>query len=363
MSLLNKYPFLVFVRKEFFHISRDSRTVLILLGIPIVQIILFGFAITTEVKNGRVAVMDLSNDIATLQLKERLASSEYFTVTNNVGSTNEINQLFQEGKIDLAIVFENRFDQEWKRSESPSCQIITDTTDPNSGQMMAMYAQMVMFNPTENSMIMSQMMYNPGMKGAYNFVPGVMALILLLICAMMTSISIVREKERGTMEILLVSPIKPINIIIAKMVPYFFLSIINLTTVLLLSVFVLDVPIAGNLLQLILFSLLYIVVGLALGLLISTLAATQVSAMLISGMVLMMPVIWFSGMMFPIENMPIPLQYLSTLLPARWYLAGIKKIMIQGLDITYAWRELIVLAAMATGLIVVSIKKFSNKLS
>ncbi len=363
MSLLNEYPFLAFVRKEFFHILRDSRTVLILLGIPIVQIILFGFAITTEVKNGRVAVMDLSNDMATLQLKERLASSEYFTVTHNVGSTSEINQLFQEGKIDLAIVFENRFDQEWKRAESPSCQIITDTTDPNSGQMMAMYAQMVMFNSTEKSMIMSQMMYNPGMKGAYNFVPGVMALILLLICAMMTSISIVREKERGTMEILLVSPIKPINIIIAKMIPYFFLSIINLTTVLLLSVFVLDVPIAGSLLQLVLFSLLYIVVGLALGLLISTLAATQVSAMLISGMVLMMPVIWFSGMMFPIENMPIPLQYLSTLLPARWYLAGIKKIMIQGLDITYAWRELLVLAVMATGLIVVSIKKFSNKLS
>lgn len=363
MNLLIKYPFLAFVQKEFFHILRDSRTMLILLGIPIVQIILFGFAITTEVKNGRVAVMDLSNDIATLQLKERLASSEYFTVTNNVGSTNEINQLFQEGKIDLAIVFENRFDQEWKRTGSPSCQIITDTTDPNSGQMMAMYAQMVMFNPTENSMIMSQMMYNPGMKGAYNFVPGVMALILLLICAMMTSISIVREKERGTMEILLVSPIRPIYIVIAKMVPYFFLSVINLTTILILSFFVLEVPIAGSLIQLIIFSLLYIVVGLALGLLISTLAATQVSAMLISGMVLMMPVIWFSGMMFPIENMPIPLQYLSTLLPARWYLAGIKKIMIQGLDITYAWRELLVLAAMATGLIVVSIKKFSNKLS
>lgn len=200
------------------------------------------------------------------------------------------------------------------------------------------------------------------MKGAYNFVPGVMGLILMLICAMMTSIAIVREKERGTMEILLVSPLKPIFIILAKAVPYFTLSCVNLCTILLLSVYVLGVPVAGSIFWLAVLSLIFILVSLSLGLLISTIVKTQVAAMLASGMVLMMPVMLLSGMMFPIESMPWPLQWLSNIIPARWYIVSVKKIMIEGLDISFAYNELFILSAMAVLLMAVSLRKFKNRL-
>lgn len=367
--------FVSFVKKEFLHIIRDPRTVLILMGIPIVQIVLFGFAITNEVRNARVAVCDQSRDVVSHRMIHKLEASEYFTINYRTVAPADIDRLFRQGKIDAGLVFAPDFDEEILRSGEMKLQIITDASDPNTGQMISNYARMVMLtgeqfatpsgelgHAASSPEILSQLLFNPAMKGSYNFVPGVMSMILLLICAMMTSISIVREKEHGTMEVLLVSPVKPIHIIMAKMVPYFVLSLLNLVSILLLSVFVLEVPVAGNVFQLVLISLVYIVVGLALGLLISTLVSTQITAMLISGMVLMMPVIWFSGMMFPIENMPLPLHYLSGLLPARWYLSAVKKIMIQGLDIRFALREVWVLLLMAFVLIVVSWKKFSNKL-
>ena len=206
-----------------------------------------------------------------------------------------------------------------------------------------------------------KLLYNPQMKSAYNFVPGVMGLILMLICAMMTSISIVREKETGTMEVLLVSPVKPLFIILAKAVPYFVLSFVNLTTILLLSVYVLDVPVAGSLFWLVV-SLLFIFVSLALGLLISTVTRTQVAAMLVSGLMLMMPTMLLSGMIFPIESMPVILQAISAVLPARWYIQAVRKLMIEGVDVSLVLMEVGILATMAVLLITVSFKKFKHRL-
>ena len=200
------------------------------------------------------------------------------------------------------------------------------------------------------------------MKSAYNFVPGVMGLILMLICAMMTSISIVRKKETGTMEVLLVSPVKPLFIILAKAVPYFVLSFVNLTTILLLSVYVLDVPVAGSLFWLVVVSLLFIFVSLALGLLISTVTRTQVAAMLVSGLMLMMPTMLLSGMIFPIESMPVILQAISAVLPARWYIQAVRKLMIEGVDVSLVLMEVGILATMAVLLITVSFKKFKHRL-
>jgi len=206
-------------------------------------------------------------------------------------------------------------------------------------------------------------LYNPQMKGAYNFVPGVLGLVLILICAMMTSVAIVREKEMGTMEVLLVSPVKPIFIILAKITPYFALSIINLTTILLLSVFVLDVPIAGSLFLLILLSLLFIFVALSLGMLISNVVKTQVAAMLISVVVLMMPTMLLSGMIFPIESMPKILQWVSVIPPNRWYVEGVIKVMIQGVEAKYVLKEFAILGFMAIVLLTVSLKKFNVRLN
>lgn len=351
--------FIAFVRKEFFHIFRDRRTMLILLGMPVVQIILFGFAITTEVRNVRVAVLDPSNDAVTRRIIDRVDASEYFTVIRRLHSPEEAERFFRSGDIDMAIVFSERFSDNLYTGEA-GVQIISDATDPN---MATMQADMLPPGVRVSAIVPQvKLLYNPQMKSAYNFVPGVMGLILMLICAMMTSISIVREKETGTMEVLLVSPVKPLFIILAKAVPYFVLSFVNLITILLLSVYVLHVPVAGSLFWLIAVSLLFIFVSLALGLLISTVTRTQVAAMLVSGLMLMMPTMLLSGMIFPIESMPAILQGIFTVIPARWYIQAVRKLMIEGVDISLVLTEIGILTVMAVLLIAVSFKKFKNRL-
>ena len=247
--------FIAFVKKEFYHIFRDRRTMLILLGMPVVEIILFGFAISTEVKN----------DIVTRRIIDRLDASEYFTVTARFHSPQEMEAAFRKNKIDMAIVFGERFADGLYKGDA-RVQLIADATDPNMSTSQTNYAasivssvgqEMLPSNVSVSRLIPDiKLLYNPQMKSAYNFVPGVMGLILMLICAMMTSISIVREKETGTMEVLLVSPVKPLFIVLAKAIPYFVLSFVNLTTILLLSVFVLDVPVVGSLFWLVMVSLL-----------------------------------------------------------------------------------------------------------
>jgi len=365
--------FLAFIQKEFYHIFRDKRTVLILLVMPILQIVLFGFAITTEVKNVKIAVFDPSNDLSTTRIINRLDASEYFNVYTRLSSSAEIEQVFREGKVILALVFNTGFNDDLLHTGQADIQVIADATDPNqatlavgyAGSIIAAYQQEL----TEFAGIPVQivpevkMLYNPQMKSAYNFVPGVMGLILMLICAMMTAIAIVREKEMGTMEVLLASPVRPIYIILAKAIPYFTLSIINLATILLLSVFVLGVPIAGSLFWLSLLSLLFILVALTLGLMISTLVSSQVAAMMISGIGLMMPVMIFSGMMFPIESMPAALRWIPNFIPAKWYIEGVRKLMIEGTPVIYVWKEFAALSVMAVVLLVVSLKKFQIRLS
>ncbi len=364
--------FLSFIRKEFYHISRDKRTILILLGMPIVQIVIFGFAITTEVKDVRVAVFDPSKDEVTQKIIERLDANEYMNVVSVIDHPEDVESVFREGKADIAIVFNQHFSENFLHTGDASVQLITDGTDPNTATILTGYVTNILSSVQQEMSGQSKasfsitpevkLLYNPGMKGVYNFVPGVMGLILMLICAMMTSISIVREKETGTMEVLLVSPVKPIYIILAKAVPYLVLSAINLITILLLSVYVLGVPIAGSLTLLFAVSLLFILVSLALGLLISTITKTQVAAMLASGMVLMLPVIFFSGMIYPTENMPVLLQWISNLIPAKWYIICVKKIMIEGLDISFVLKEIGILSVMAITLLVISLKKFNDRL-
>ena len=358
--------FIAFVKKEFYHIFRDRRTMLILLGMPVVQIILFGFAISTEVKNVRLAVLDPSNDVVTRKIIDRLDASEYFTVTARFHSPQEMEAAFLKNKVDMAIVFSERFIDDLYTGDA-RVQLVVDATDPNMSTSQVNYATGIvsmvgqeMMPPNMSAARLTsdiKLLYNPQMKSAYNFVPGVMGLLLMLICAM-----IVREKETGTMEVLLVSPVKPLFIILAKAVPYFVLSFVNLITILLLSVFVLDVPVVGSLFWLITVSLLFIFVSLALGLLISSVTRTQVAAMLVSGLMLMMPTMLLSGMIFPIESMPLILQWISDILPARWYIQAVRKLMIEGVPVVLVYKEIGILLLMATVLITISIKKFKYRL-
>lgn len=339
---------------------------MILLGMPVLQIILFGFAITTELNHSRVAVLDPSKDAVTTRITERIDENRYFSVVKELSSASDIETVFRHDEADIVVAFTPDFDANLSTGEA-GIQLVVDATDPNTGNMMAGYVQGIvgqaLQSGTQSSpIVQTHLLFNPQMKSAYNFVPGVMGLILMLICAMMTSISIVREKETGTMEVLLVSPIRPIFIILAKAVPYLVLSCVNLATILLLSVYVLHVPVEGSLWTLSFLSLLLIAVALSLGLLISCVVQNQVAAMIVSGMGLMMPVMLLSGMIFPIESMPAVLQWISNIIPARWYIQAVKKVMIEGLGMAAVWREALILSGMAALLIGLSLKKFKERL-
>lgn len=339
---------------------------MILLGMPVLQIILFGFAITTELNHSRVAVLDPSKDAVTTRITERIDENRYFSVVKELSSASDIETVFRHDEADIVVSFTPDFDANLSTGEA-GIQLVVDATDPNTGNMMAGYVQGIvgqaLQSGTQSSpIVQTHLLFNPQMKSAYNFVPGVMGLILMLICAMMTSISIVREKETGTMEVLLVSPIRPIFIILAKAVPYLVLSCVNLATILLLSVYVLHVPVEGSLWTLSFLSLLLIAVALSLGLLISCVVQNQVAAMIVSGMGLMMPVMLLSGMIFPIESMPAVLQWISNIIPARWYIQAVKKVMIEGLGMAAVWHEALILSGMAALLIGLSLKKFKERL-
>lgn len=364
--------FMFFVRKEFFHLWRDKRTMVILFGMPIMQILIFGFALTNEVKNARIAVLDQAKDNASRAIVDQISASRYFDVGMNLDRQADIEKAFQGGRVKLVVVFPSNFEFDLLHSNQSTVQLIADATDPNVATTLANYATgIIMDYQSERRGAQEfpfaiktelRMLYNPQLKGSYSFVPGVMAMVLMLVCAMMTSISIVREKEMGTMEVILVSPIRPILVVIAKMVPYFLLSAVNIGSILLLSVFVLDVPIQGSLGLLITECLLFTVTVLALGLLISSVAESQQVAMLVSLMGLFLPTIMLSGFMFPVENMPAALQVISNIVPAKWFYYIIRNVMIKGLTFDYIWKETLILAAMTLFFMVVSVKKFKTRL-
>ena len=345
---------------------------MILLGIPVIQMILFGFALTTEVKDSQVVTLAPTHDEASQRIIDRINASTYFDVIGEIHNNSEVEGVFRDGKAKLVMVFEDHFGDKLRHNGKAHIQLVADATDPNAATSFTFYAQNIINGYQQDLMGEAKnpyqitpevkMLFNPQMVGAYNFVPGVLGMILMLICAMMTSIAIVREKELGTMEILLVSPMKPIYIILAKAVPYLALSTVNLITVLLLSIFVLNVPLAGSLFWLVIVSLLFIFVSLSIGLLVSTLVNSQMAAMLVSVLAMMLPVILLSGMIYPIENMPVVLQWISNIVPARWYISAVKGLMIKGVGIVAVGKEVTVLFVMVVLLITISMKKFKIRL-
>lgn len=350
--------FISFIIKETRHILRDKRTMLILFGMPVVMMLLFGFAISTDVKNVRTVVVLSSVDHETQKKVEALGASEYFNILYKVNTPAEAEQLIRRQKADIAIVFGLDF-----ASRHSGIQLITDGADPNMAQMYSNYAmQILSSSSTHHSSLSNKLLYNPQMRSCYNFVPGIIGMLLMLICAMMTSISIVREKERGTMEVLLVSPVRPLMIIIAKAVPYLILAFIILSAILLISKYILLVPLTGSLFWIVAVSGIYIIVALSLGLLISTVAKTQLVALLASVMMLIMPCVLLSGMMFPVESMPEILQYVASILPPRYYIAAIRKLMIMGVGIDKVAHEVLVLCIMAFMLLSAALLKFNKRL-
>jgi ABC-2 type transport system permease protein len=365
--------FFAFVKKEFFHIWRDKRTMFILLGMPVVQIIIFGFALTNEVKNAKFAVLDSSRDAESNALVTQLDASRYFDLGKSLVTNNQFEEEFKKGKIKLIVVIPSHFGEDLRHFNKAQVQLIADASDPNTANQLTNYATAIIMDyqkritgdqhiPYTISTEM-RMLYNPQLKGAFNFVPGVMAMVLLLVCTMMTAITIVKEKEMGTMEIILVSPMRPQFVVLAKAVPYLLLSTINIASILLLSVFVLEVPINGSLFLLVFESILFILVSLSLGLLISSGAESQQTAMFISLIALFLPTIMLSGFMFPVENMPLPLRIVSNIVPAKWYYSIVKSVMIKGLGLSGVWKETLILSGMMLFFLTMAIKRFKIRLA
>lgn len=365
--------FMTFVKKEFRHAIRDRKTLLILFGMPIVQILLFGFALTNEVKNSKIVICDYAKDDFSRKMIGKFTANSNFIVTEMLLSHDQIAHSFKKGDIALAIVFPLHFGHDLLHLNEAQVQIIADASDPNKANILTAYATNILRDSEREFLLATplpysittktRMLYNPELKGATNFVPGVMALVLMLICVMMTSVSIVREKEYGTMELLLASPISPLLFIIAKALPYLLLSVTNLSIILLMSIFLLDIPLSGSLLLFFGVSILFVLAALSLGLLISNTVASQQAAILVSLVGLMVPTIIFTGFAFPIENMPVILQYFANIVPSKWYYSAVKSIMIKGLGIEAIGKEVLVLTGMALLLLFVSVKKFKTRLT
>ena len=361
-----------FIIKEFYHIFRDLRSMLILFGMPVVQVLIFGFAISTEIRNAPVAILDHSNDYVTQEITNKLLSSGFFVRGDQIENEAQIQQIFRKGKVKEVIVFEEDFAKKLENEREAHVQLIADASDPNIANLIVNYTNAIvqgyqqeyfkgMALPVE-IIAESQMLYNPGLKSVFMFIPGIITILLMLISAMMTSISIAREKEMGTMEILLVSPLNPIQIVIGKVIPYVLISFINALTILLMSFFIFKMPLEGNMVLLLLESVLFIVMALSLGIFLSTVSNSQQMAMMLSMFALMLPTILLSGFIFPIENMPYLLQLLSNIMPPRWFIIIIKSIMLKGLGIQYVWKETLIIAGMTLIFIILSIKKFKLRL-
>ncbi len=301
---------LIFIRKEFLHVFRDRKTLLMLFGLPIAQIVLFGFALSNEIKDSRIALVDYSKDAVTTRLIGKIEASHYFDIRRSLASGDEINAAFKRGDIKMAVIFPQHFGDDLIHTGKASLQVIADASDPNQATTITNYLETIVtdYNAELASNAQQpmriepemQMLYNPELRGAPNFVPGVMALVLMLVCTMMTSVAIVREKELGTMEILLVSPFKPIYIIISKLAPNLIISILNLFIILALSDIFLDLPVKGSVLLLVGCSILFILTSLSIGLLLSINAKTQQAAMMGSLMGMMLPTMLLTGFLFPI---------------------------------------------------------------
>lgn len=345
-----------FIIKETKHIVRDKRTMLILFGMPIIMMLLFGYAITNDIKNVRTVIVMSNAGYDAQQAADRLSASENFTITQVVATPADAQKAIRNQKADMAIVFRKDYD-----SSRLAMQFIVDGSDPNMAQQWTNYARAVITN-RDGGIVNTRLLYNPQMKSAYNFVPAIMGTLLMLVCAMMTSISIVREKEKGTMEVLLVSPVRPLMIIVAKVIPYLVLAFIILIVILLMASFVLGVPVQGSLFWIFFTSTIYILLALSLGLLVSSIAKTQLAALLMSAMLLLMPIVMLSGMIFPIESMPKILQYVSAIIPTRYYTSAMRKLMIMGVGVDQVLHEMMILICMLAGLLTLSLSKFNKRL-
>ncbi|MBL6448274.1 ABC transporter permease [Fulvivirga sp. 29W222] len=364
--------FWAFIQKEVYHILRDRRTLLILFGMPIAQVLIFGFAVTNEFKNANIDILDHAKDQTSQKLIRHVTSSGHFKINRMLLAEHEMESGFKSGKTDLIMVIPADFSKDLYTWDQAEIQLIADGSDPNMANALEQYAKAMingfLFQEFKQSAkpyligIETRMLYNPLLESAYNFIPGTIALILLIISAMMTSLTIAREKEQGTMEILLVSPLPPLLIILGKVAPYAILSFIDAVLILIMGYFIFDVPVTGSVILLLLLCMVYVITALSLGTLISTTSETQQDAMMKSLIGLLMPSTLLSGFIFPLTSMPEILQYIGHIIPATYFIEILKGVMLRGVGIEYILFEVGMLLFMIVAFLTLTWKKFKIRL-
>jgi ABC-2 type transport system permease protein len=361
-----------FVIKEVRHILRDRQTLTILLLMPLVQVVLFGYALRSDVRDVRLAIVDPSPDYATLALRDRFQAARRFKIVAIDRSMSGIEPLFRKGRIDLAVSLDREFAARIQSGEPARIFIAVDASDPNTGSTMQAYARAII---TEYEQDLGErgspvhivpqvrMRFNPTLESVNLFIPGLIALVLTLVSALMTAISLSREKERGTLEILLVSPLRPWQIIVGKVLPYLALAFANVLTALLAAWLIFHVPFRGSVTLLLVESIIYSMVSLAIGVLVATLTASQRVAMLVALLATMLPSTLLSGMVFPLASMPKVLQLLSNVVPAKWFIVIARGIMLKGVGLTHLWRETLVLVGMTLVFMIVAVRSFKARVA
>ncbi len=359
-----------FIRKEFWHILRDKRALLILFAIPVVLVILFGYAISNDIRDAKIAILDNSHDELSIGLTNKLESSGYFIKAVTLYNNKQLQEVFRDGKIKLAIVYPNRFAESYYRDKKVTIQIIADASDLNSATTLTNYARTIIRDyqqelansPVPRPLFETtvKMLYNKELASVYMFVPGVLALILMLIAAMMTAVSLAREKETGTMRVITVSPLSPLTIIIGKVIPYILISLIDTLIIIGMSVFIFKMPINGSMIDLSLVCLIFLLASTSLGIMISAFSNTQQIALIISIVLLFLPTVLLSGFIYPIANMPFILQLLCQIFPAKWFIEAIKAVMLKGTGLQDIWLQLTILVGMIVLFVRISIVQFRN---
>lgn len=357
--------------KEFRHIFRDMRTLILIFTMPIVLVILFGYTIKNEIANTEIAVLDYAHDTYSRLLIKKMTASTYFKITKVLNSEDEIENTFQKGLINMAVVIPSNFEKNLIRTKETNVQFIIDASNINIATTLESYGKQVVADFQEEINqgtpnlqpfnISVKMQYNPSLESAYMFIPGNIALIMIIVTTLMTSITLSREKETGSWRMLAITPVRQLTMVTAKIIPYMIISLLCTFIIILLGIFMFNMPMRGSITLLVVVCILFMLTACAIGILISVYTKTQQVAMLLCMLGLFLPALLLSGFIFPIENMPLAIQLITDIFPTKWFIVALKDIMIKGAGLVTVWLHVTILSGMTLLLIGLSLKKLMSK--
>lgn len=362
--------FYAIIQKEFIHVFKDKASFIIVLMMPIMFSLIFGYAVTTDIEDIQIAILDNDKTVESREIIEKFGTSDYFLTNYYVSSIDEVESLIGSNKVKGALIIPSGFSSAIQRGEDGNYQLILDGADPNVSRVALQYGNMIasQYKLTKGMVegdatfgISTRVWYNPNMKSAMFIIPALIGLIMQNITILLTAFSLVREREKGTIEQLIVSPIKPFELILGKMIPYIIIGSFDFLLALFFGTWYFGVPIVGSLGLLIGLGFGFVIVALALGMLLSTIAKTQLEAMQLV-IITLLPSVILSGFMFPVEAMPLPIQMISRVIPLTYFITILRGIILKGVGIEYLWTEVYTLIIMGIVLMTLATMRFRKKL-